>query len=64
MKNKKVLFAIIAVLVVAAVGLERFSGYVKTGKRWYREYVFQLCMCVIVIPCLLVVLLNAVGLLN
>lgn len=53
-----------AVLVVAVVGLERFSSYVKTGKKWYREYVFQLCMCVIVIPCLLVVLLSAVGLLN
>ena len=52
------------VLVVAVVGLEKFSRQIKTGKRWYREYVFQLCMCVIVIPCLLVVLLNAVGLLK
>ena len=52
------------VLIVAVVGLEKFTKQIKTGRKWYREYVFQLCMCVIVIPCLLVVLLNAVGLLK
>ena len=52
------------VLIVAVVGLEKFTKQIKTGKKWYREYVFQLCMCVVVIPCLLVVLLNAVGLLK
>ena len=53
------------VLVVAVVGLEQFSRQVRTeGRKWYRESVFQLCMCVFVIPCLLVVLLNAVGLLG
>ncbi len=51
------------ILVVAVVGLERFSAEVKTsGKKWYREYIFQLCMCVVVIPSLLIVLLDATGL--
>ena len=52
------------VLVVAVVGLEQFAKHIRTEKPWYREYVFQLCMCVFVIPCLLVVLLNAIGLLK
>ena len=52
------------VLVAAVVGLEKFSRHVKPEGKWYRQYVFQLCMCVVVIPCLLVVLLNATGLLN
>ena len=51
------------ILVVAVVGLEKFSAEVKSaGKKWYREYIFQLCMCVIVIPALLIVLLDATGL--
>ena len=52
------------VLIVAVVGLEKFTQQIKTGRKWYRQYIFQLCMCVVVIPCLLVVLLNAVGLLK
>ena len=52
------------VLIVAVVGLENFTRHVTGGKKWYRGYLFQLCMCVFVIPCLLVVLLNATGLLN
>ena len=52
------------VLVVAVVGLEKFSAQIKSGTPWRREFIFQLCMCVIVIPCLLVVLLNATGLLK
>jgi len=52
------------VLVVAVIGLEKFSRHVKPEGKWYRQYLFQLCMCVIVIPCLLVVLLNATGLLK
>ena len=52
------------ILVVAVIGLEKFSRHIKTDRKWYREYLFQLCMCVAVIPCLLVVLLNAVGILK
>lgn len=52
------------ILVVAVIGLEKFCRYVKPEGVWYRRYLFQLCMCVIVIPCLLVVLLNATGMLN
>jgi len=52
------------VLIVAVIGLERFTREIKNGKKWYRQYLYQLCMCVIVIPCLLVVLLNAVGILK
>ena len=52
------------VLVVAVVGLENFSRQTAGAGKWYRGYLFQLCMCVFVIPCLLVVLLNATGLLK
>ncbi len=53
-----------SILVVAVVGLEKISREIKQNTRWVREYSFQLCMCVVVIPCLLVVLLHATGLLN
>lgn len=52
------------ILVVAVVGLKRFSEEIKKGTHWHREYIFQLCMTVVVIPCLLIVLLNAVGILQ
>ena len=53
------------ILVVAVIGLERFCKEIDaTGKRWKRRGVFQFCMCVIVIPCLLVVFLNAIGVLK
>ena len=52
------------VLVVAVIGLERMSREIRGTEKWYREWVFQFCMCVVVIPCLLVVLLNATGLLG
>ncbi|MCQ2352928.1 MAG: sodium-dependent transporter [Victivallaceae bacterium] len=52
------------ILVVSVIGLEKFSREVRQDKKWYREYLFQLCMSVVVIPCLLVVLLQATGLLQ
>jgi NSS family neurotransmitter:Na+ symporter len=52
------------VLVLAVIGLERICRDIRGENKWYREWVFQFCMCVIVIPCLLVVLLNATGLLG
>jgi len=52
------------ILVVAVIGLEKFSKHIRPEGKWRRQFVFQLCMCVVVIPCLLVVLLNAVGLLK
>ena len=52
------------VLVVAVIGLEKFSDHIRAGKPWRREFIFQLCMCVVVIPCLLVVLLNATGIIQ
>jgi len=52
------------VLVVAVIGLEKFSSQIKSGGKWRREFTFQLCMSIIVIPCLLIVLLNAVGVLK
>ena len=53
-------------LVVAVIGLERFSKEVRGRKRmhWHREYIFQLCMTLLVIPGLLVILLNALGILS
>ena len=52
------------ILVVAVVGLERFSNEVRENIKWRREYIFQLCMCVIVIPCLLLILINSLGILG
>jgi len=53
-------------LVVSVVGLERFSQELRSDarRRWRREYVFQLCMVLLVIPSLLVILLNAIGILS
>ena len=53
------------ILVVAVIGLERFCKEIDVdGKRWKRRGIFQFCMCVVVIPCLLVVFLNAIGILH
>ena len=54
------------ILVVAVIGLERFCQEVTDGGkiRWPRQWLFQFCVCVIVIPCLLVVFLNAIGMLH
>ena len=52
-------------LVIAAVGLNKICSEIKSaGKPWRREFVYRFCMVVIVIPCLLIVLLNATGLLH
>ena len=53
-------------LVVSVVGLERFSQELRSdaGRPWRREYIFQLCMTLLVIPALLVILLNAIGILT
>ena len=52
-------------LVVSVVGLERFSQELRSDAKrpWRREYIFQLCMSLLVIPALLVILLNAIGIL-
>jgi len=51
-----------AMLVVVVIGLKRFSREIRSsGVKWRREYVFQLCMAMLVIPGLLVILLNALG---
>ena len=52
-------------LVIFIVGLKNVCDQIRPeGKKWYREYLYRFCMLVIVIPCLLIVLLNATGLLN
>ena len=48
-------------LVMGVIGLERLCDEVGANCRWHRRFVFQLCTCVVVIPCLLIVLLNSVG---
>ena len=53
-----------SILVVAVIGLEKFSKEIRGKHKWAREYVFQLFMCVFIIPCLLVILLNAIGILR
>ena len=53
------------ILVTSVIGLERFCKEIDpTGKYWKRRGIFQFCMCVIVIPCLLVVMLNSLGVLK
>ena len=53
------------ILVTSVIGLERFCKEVDpTGKIWKRCGLFQFCMCVVVIPCLLVVMLNSIGILK
>ncbi|MBR2632131.1 MAG: sodium-dependent transporter [Lentisphaeria bacterium] len=52
------------VLVVGVIGIERICREIRGQNKWYREFVFQFCMCVVVIPCLLIVLLNATGLIG
>ena len=51
------------VLAVSVIGLEKMSNEIRGDKKWYREFIFQFCMSVVVIPCLLIVLLNATGVL-
>lgn len=52
------------VLVLAVIGLKKFCDDVQGDKPWHRRYIFEVCMCVVVIPCLLIVLLNAVGIIK
>ena len=52
------------VLVVGVIGLEKYSAYIRAGRPWRREFIFQFCMRAVVIPCLLLVLLNATGVLK
>ena len=53
------------ILITAVIGLEKFCKEVDpTGKQWKRCSIFQFCMCVVVIPCLLVVMLNSIGILK
>ena len=52
------------ILVVAIIGLPKFSEYIRSSGKWGREYLFQLCMTVFVIPCLLVILLYAIGIIK
>ena len=53
------------ILVTAVIGLEKFCPEVDaTGTSWKRRGIFQFCMCVVVIPCLLIVLLNSLGILK
>ncbi len=53
------------ILVVAVIGLEKFATQIQEGaKKWYRRWVYELCMSVVVIPCLLVILLNSLGIIK
>ena len=47
------------ILVVAVIGLERISSEIKAGAKWYRQFIYQFCMCVVVIPFLLIILLSS-----
>ena len=52
-------------LVLLVIGIKNICKEIKhPEKMWYREWVFRFCMVFIVIPCLLIVLLNATGILH
>ncbi|MBE6389356.1 MAG: sodium-dependent transporter [Lentisphaerae bacterium] len=52
-------------LVITVIGLKKFCDSIKSSDcPWHREFVYRFCMVVIVIPFLLIVLLNATGLLH
>ena len=52
-------------LVICIIGIKNICNEIRNPEKpWYREYVYRFCMLVIVIPCLLIVLLNATGLLK
>ncbi|MBE6359545.1 MAG: sodium-dependent transporter [Lentisphaerae bacterium] len=53
------------VLTIWIVGLKKICAEIRPENgKWYRELLYRFCMVVIVIPCLLIVLLNATGLLK
>lgn len=52
------------ILVVGVIGLDKFSAEIKQTSVWRREYMFQFCMGLIVIPCLVLVLLASIGVLQ
>lgn len=52
------------ILVVGVYGLEKFCKEVAGNRKWPNRWLFQLCMCVIIIPCLLIILLDSTGLLG
>ncbi len=47
-------------LVLGVIGLQKFSASVAEGRTWKRKFVFEFCMLVIIIPCLLLILLNSI----
>lgn len=47
-------------LVLGVIGLQKFSKSVAAGRPWKRKFVFEFCMLVIIIPCLLLILLNSI----
>lgn len=51
-------------LVVAVIGIDKITSEIKGTNKWYRQWTYQFCMCVVVIPCLLIVLLSSVGLIK
>lgn len=52
-------------LVTVVIGIDKFCQATEcAGKRWYRKWIYQFCMSLIVIPCLLVIFLNAIGILK
>lgn len=52
------------ILIVGVFGLEKFCKEVSGERPWYRRWLFQLCMCVVIIPCLLIILLNSMGIIG
>jgi NSS family neurotransmitter:Na+ symporter len=52
-------------LVICIIGIKNICNEIRNPEKpWYREYIYRFCMLVIVVPCLLIVLLNATGLLK
>lgn len=51
-------------LVLGCVGLNRLCKEVRGDFKWRLEKLFRFCICVIVIPCLLLVFLESIGIIK
>lgn len=48
-------------LMLDGIGLSKFCDSIKKGSVWRREFIFRFCIVLVVIPCLLLILMNSLG---
>ncbi len=54
----------VTMLVLFGIGLKKMAFEIRGGKPWGRKIVYNFCMAVIVIPCLILILLNSFGIIQ